>query len=156
MKTLISLLPACIALAGCMSAARHYRQLGATQDRALTVGVVQKQISVGIPQADVAMTLGAPNIVTRDDQNRETWVYDKIATEASFSQGSGSIFATLTGSGTFVPGGGFRSGDVSGNVGGNYSQQVGAASITQRTLTVVIRFNHDNAVESFSYHSTTF
>src|SRR5207249_9825999 len=73
--TTLMMLLACIAFPGCMSAARHYRSLGATQDRALTVGVVQKEITVGLGQSDVAVILGAPNIVTRDSQNRETGVY---------------------------------------------------------------------------------
>src|SRR5581483_2931830 len=100
-----------------------------------------------------------PNIVTRDSQNRETWVYDKIATEASFSQDNGSVFASISGTGNFAgfPGAtGGDSGTVSGNLGGNYSKQAGAASLTQRTLTVVIKFGRDETVESLSYHSTTF
>lgn len=52
--------------------------------------------------------------------------------------------------------GGSDSGDACVNAGGNYARQAGAASLTQRTLTVVIKFDHDNAVESLSYHSTTF
>ena len=144
-----------IAFPGCMSAARHYRSLGATEDRALTVGVVQKEITVGLGQSDVAVILGAPNIVTRDSQNRETWVYDKIATEASFSQDSGSVFGMITGNGRFATGK-RDSGDVNANAGGNYARQAGAASLTQRTLTVVIKFDRNSAVESLSYHASTF
>ena len=150
-----TMLLACLAFTGCMSAARHYRSLGATQDRAVTVGIVQKEIAVGLGQPDVAMMLGTPNIVTRDAQNRETWVYDKIATEASFSQDSGSVFAMVTGNGRFSSGSS-DSGDVNANAGGNYARQAGAASLTQRTLTVVIKFDHNSAVESLSYHATTF
>ena len=149
------MLLACIAFPGCMSAARHYRSLGATEDRALTVGVVQKEITVGLGQSDVAVILGAPNIVTRDSQNRETWVYDKIATEASFSQDTGSVFGMVTGNARFNTGR-RESGDVNANAGGNYSRQAGAASLTQRTLTVVIKFDRNGAVESLSYHATTF
>jgi hypothetical protein len=154
-KSIVSVIPACLLLAGCMSAARHQQSLGATQDRALTVGTVQKQIQVGVAQSDVAMTLGAPNIVTRDRQDRETWVYDKIATEASFSQDSGSVFAMVTGTANFS-GSGVDAGQANANAGGNYSRQAGAASLTQRTLTVVIKFDRNNAVESLSYHATTF
>jgi len=119
------------------------------------VGVVQKEITVGLGQSDVAVILGAPNIVTRDSQNRETWVYDKIATEASFSQDSGSVFGMITGNGRFSTGR-RDSGDVNANAGGNYARQAGAASLTQRTLTVVIKFDRNSAVESLSYHATTF
>jgi outer membrane protein assembly factor BamE (lipoprotein component of BamABCDE complex) len=154
-KIVALVIPVCLALAGCMSAARHQQELGSTNDRALTVGSVQQQIKVGVAQSDVAMTLGAPNIVTRDRQDRETWVYDKIATEASFSQDTGSVFAAVMGHGAFSASGG-DSGDVTANAGGNYSRQAGAASLTQRTLTVVIKFDRSNTVESLSYHSTTF
>jgi outer membrane protein assembly factor BamE (lipoprotein component of BamABCDE complex) len=152
-RTMTFLVPACLALAGCMTAAQHYRQLGATQDRALTVGLVQKEIKVGLSQADVAGTLGSPNIVTRDSQNRETWIYDKIATEASFSQGSGDVSAAVNGNGVFP---GTNPASVSGSVAGSYSKQAGAASVTQRTLTVVIKFDRGSAVESLAYQSTTF
>jgi hypothetical protein len=154
----IWILPICLAVGGCMSASKHYQQLGATQDRALTVGLVQKQIKPGISQDEVAAALGSPNIVTGDNQNRETWIYDKIASEASFSQDSGSVFASVTGTGDFAgtpfPVG--DSGHVQGNFGGNYTKQAGAASMTQRTLTVIIKFTSAHAVESVSYNSTKF
>ncbi len=150
----IWILSACLALAGCMSAAKHAQQLGSTQDRALTLGVVQKQIKVGMAQAEVAAALGSPNIVTGDGQNHETWIYDKIASEASYSQDGGSVSANASGSGNFA---GFPdSGAVSGNVGGSYSRSAGAASLTQRTLTVVIKFSATSTVESVSYNSTRF
>ena len=38
--------------------------------------------------------------------------------------------------------------------GGSYAKRAEAASVTQRTLTVVIKFGHDSTVESVSYHST--
>ncbi len=149
-----SLLPICLALTGCMSASKHYEQLGGTQDRALTIGLVQKQIKVGMAQSDVAAVLGSPNIVTGDSQKRETWIYDKIASEASFSQDTGSISTAVAGSGNFP--GSSSYGSISGNINGGYSKSAGAASITQRTLTVVIKFTPDNTVESVSYNSTKF
>ena len=151
------MLSVCVALGGCMSAAKHSQQLGSTQDRALTLGLVQKQIKIGMAQPDVAIALGSPNIVTGDTQNHETWIYDKIASEASFSQDSGGASANAFGSGNF-PGGGFPSdsGSVSANLNGSYSKSAGAASITQRTLTVVIKLSTTNTVESVSYNSTRF
>ena len=150
------ILPACVALAGCMSASEHSKQLGATDDRALTLGVVQKQVKPGISQADVATALGSPNIVTTDNQNRETWIYDKIASEASFSQDSGSVSAAIHGAGNFPAAFPGNSAAVSGDLGGNYNRQAGAASMTQRTLTVVIKFSPTNTVESVSYNATKF
>jgi hypothetical protein len=101
-------------------------------------------------QADVAAALGSPNIVTKDSEGKETWIYDKIATEASYSKSSSQIS------------GGGGAGGIAGTtlllgiIGGGYSQASGAASSTQKTLTVIIKFNDKNQVDSFSYHSSKF
>lgn len=145
----VSLL-ACVLISGCMTAAQHQRELHSTQEREMTVGIVQKEIHVGMSQADVATALGSPNIVTRDSEGKETWVYDKIATEASYSKGSGGI------------GGGAGAGGVAGTtlilglIGGGYSKEAGAMSTTQKTLTVIIKFDKNSTVESFSHHSSKF
>ena len=156
---LIWILPVCLALGGCMTAAKHQQQLGETQERALTLGLVQTNIKVGMSQSDVVAALGSPNIVTGDSQNRETWIYDKIASEASFSSDSGSFSSNVSGYGNFPSGYYYspgNSGSVSGNIGGGYNRQAGAASITQRTLTVIIKFTSTNTVESVTYNSTKF
>jgi len=148
-------LPLLLALAGCMTAAQHSQQLGSTQDRAITLGLVQKQIKPGISQADVAAILGSPNIVTGDNQNHETWIYDKVATEASFSSDSGGVASSVSANGALMP---FNNVSVntSGSLSGNYQKSAGAASLTQRTLTVIIKFSSANTVESVSYNSTRF
>jgi outer membrane protein assembly factor BamE (lipoprotein component of BamABCDE complex) len=135
---------------GCMTAAQHQQELGSTQEREMTVGIVQKEIHIGMSQADVAMALGSPNIVTNDGAGKETWIYDKIATEASYSTSRGGV------------GGGVGAGGLAGNalilggVGGGYSKSAGASSTTQKTLTVVIKFNDKKRVDSFSYHASKF
>lgn len=120
-------------LSGC-TAAEHQRSLGSTQEREMTVGIVQKQIRVGLSQADVAEALGSPNIVTNDGSGKETWIYDKIASEASYS--SSTVYGTILLIGA--------------------SQAAGAASTSQRTLTVVIKFDVQHLVESFAYHASKF
>jgi hypothetical protein len=159
MKNFLLFIPLCAALAGCMTAAQHAQQLSSTADRALTLGLVQKHVKAGASQADVAAALGSPNIVTGDNQQHETWIYDKIASEASFSEDSGNAAALFSGneaqpvysSGALGPFGAF-----SGHVNGSYTKSAAAASITQRTLTVVIKFTADHTVESVSYNSTRF
>lgn len=157
------ILPACAMLTGCMSAKEHHQELASTNDKAMTLGLVQKSITAGTPQSQVATVLGSPNIVTRDYNNQETWIYDKIASEASFSQDFGGANASINGNGglgnSLTNGfGGFVGfpGSISGNIGGNYNKQSGAASITQRTLTVVVKFDAKNQVESVNYHSSKF
>jgi outer membrane protein assembly factor BamE (lipoprotein component of BamABCDE complex) len=126
--------PLIFALNGCMSAADHSAALHSNQGQDLTVGVVQREIRIGMPQSDVAAALGSPNIVTREDDGNQTWIYDKIATEASQSSDSGGWWLILAG----------------------INKKAGAAATTQKTLTVVIKFDRANRVSDFRYHSTKF
>jgi outer membrane protein assembly factor BamE (lipoprotein component of BamABCDE complex) len=119
---------------GCTTAAEHQQRLGTTRDREMTVGIVQKEIHKGLSQAEVAEALGSPNIVTRDAGGKETWIYDKIASEASYSQSSAYGTILILGA----------------------SQASGASGTAQRTLTVVIKFDDAQRVDSFSYHSSRF
>jgi hypothetical protein len=111
-----------------------------------TLGLVQKEVRIGMSQADLVSALGSPNILTRDSQGRESWVYDKFATEARVkSSGFGASAGGLGNVGSSL-----LLGVLSG-----YSRNERAAS-TQRTLTVVIRFDKDGRVESFSFHASRF
>ena len=118
---------------GC-STVDHRSNLHSVKEQEMTVGKVQKEIRVGMSGAQVAEALGSPNIVTKDDGGDETWVYDKIATEASYSENSSGLFLILYGS----------------------TSRSGAAATTQRTLTVVIKFDANSKVKSFSYHASKF
>ena len=135
---------------GCMTAAQHQQELASSQEREMTVGIVQKEIRTGMSQADVAMALGSPNIVTNDGTGKETWIYDKIATEASYSRSSGGV------GGGVGAGGLAGSALILGGVGGSYSKAAGAASSTQKTLTVIIKFDEKKRVSSFAYHASKF
>ncbi len=134
------------ALAGGCATARQQQQPTAASERNMTLGVVQKEIRIGMSQADVATALGAPNIVTRDSAQLETWVYDRMATEVTYSReaGGGLIAGLLIG----------PSGAGAGAAGG--SRQSGSASSSQRTLTVVIRFDARGLVQSTRYHASSF
>ena len=56
-------------LPGCMTAAQHKQSLHSTKEREMTVGIVQKEIHVGMSQTEVAEALGSPNIVTKGREN---------------------------------------------------------------------------------------
>jgi outer membrane protein assembly factor BamE (lipoprotein component of BamABCDE complex) len=155
MKNIMVIMTLCITpiaflLGGCVSAQKHYEDTHGAQERAMTVGIVQKEIKKGMSGADVASILGSPNIVTTDAEGLEVWVYDKISTDVTYSQSSGGGIIGL-----LVGGGG---GNVGGGTGasGNYNKSAGAASTTQRTLTVVIKFDNEKKVKDFSYHSSQF
>jgi hypothetical protein len=91
--------------------------------------------------------------VTRDGEGQEAWVYDKVASEVAYSYDRGGVAGGAAGglAGAVAP-----YGLVLGGVGGSYSGGAGAASSTQRTLTVVIRFDKNSKVASFSYHASKF
>jgi outer membrane protein assembly factor BamE (lipoprotein component of BamABCDE complex) len=122
-----------VLVAGCTTAPEQQRASSSTE-RQMTVGVVQKEIRAGLTQDQVIAGLGSPNIVTRDASGRETWVYDKVASEASYSSSQAYGTVLLLGAGAAT----------------------GSANQSQRTLTVVIKFGADQRVETFSYHASRF
>jgi len=137
-------------LAGCMSTREHYQQTHGFQERQMTVGTVQKEIRKGMSGADVAEVLGSPNIVTTDGEGREVWIYDKISTDVTYSKDSGGV-------GIVLLVGASAGNTAAGGLGhGGYSRSAGAESKTQRTLTVVIKFDEEKKVRDFSYHSSRF
>jgi len=150
MKKIMMMLLLFVTVWGCVSAQSHYRDTHGEQERNMTVGIVQKEIRKGMSGAEVASVLGSPNIVTTDEQGREVWVYDKISTDVTYSQSSvGGGIALLIGA---------ASGNVAGGGGasGSYGKSAGAVSKTQKTLTVIIKFDEKKAVREFAYHASHF
>lgn len=135
-----------LVLSGCMSAGEHRAAVRDDTGDRVTAGKVQKEIRVGMSGGQVAEILGSPNIVSTDENRREVWIYDKISTEVAYSTSSGGISALLFGAGDSVGGG----------VGGSGRQGAGASSQSQRTLTVVIKFDENKLVRDFSYHQSSF
>lgn len=124
-----------IGMSGCMSAMQHKSNVGMSEpSQNLTVGTVQKEIRIGMSGAEVASVLGSPNIVTTDEERREVWVYDKISTDVVTSTSTGWVFALIAGGQT----------------------SSGAASRSQKTLTVVVKFDNQNKVRDFAYHTSKF
>ena len=123
----------------------------------LTVGVVQKYVHGGMTQDEVAMSLGSPNIVTQDANGKETWIYDKMSSSITGRDKNESSMENATvirnswhALGTFLTLG-LINRDVKSELR-DVSQMVSS----QSTLTIVIKFDKNNCVESFSYHSSKF
>ena len=134
MKT-ISALIFLFFLSGCVSI-----DYGAPE-HTLTVGAVQREIHTGMSGADVAFVLGSPNIVTTDGARNEVWIYDKISTERVETEQNGAdallrLFPQLT------------------PLADSFSRQT--ESVSQRTLTVIIKFDADQRVYDFDYHASRF
>jgi hypothetical protein len=140
-----------IALTACaIPAHEHHASLHSSKERDVTVGTVQAKITRGMAAADVAEALGSPNIVTKDSGGDETWIYDKVATEASYSNDSGNSGGGLGAGGT--PGVAL----ILGGLFGSHQRDAGASARMQRTLTVVIKYDNRSRVKDFSYHSSKF
>lgn len=132
-KSLTTLVLTGTLLTGCMSAQEHKQDVSSGSST-FTLGKVQSCVRQGMPQEQVVASLGSPNIVTNDDHGNETWVYDKIATESAHSSSSG-------GGGILIIGG---------------SKSAGAYETTQKTLTVMIKFDPQRRVCSVNYHQSKF
>jgi hypothetical protein len=113
---------------------------------AFTLGAVQKELRPGRSQAEVAERLGAPNILTRDADGREAWVYDKVSSEIEASSGSVGVGGLGSGTGN----------TLFGLLGVGAGRRTERARSSQRTLTVVVRFSSAGTVESFSWHDSRF
>jgi len=118
---------------GAMGCSAEYHagevQKGLQGDK-MTVGTVQREIKVGMSSSEVVEALGSPNVVTTDEKRREVWVYDKIATDVTASKGYWTLLLL--------------------------GQEAGAASKSQRTLTIIIKFDGDKKVRDFAYHTSRF
>ncbi len=123
-----------LSLSACMTAPQHREAVQDTGNDQVTVGNVQREIKIGMSGSDVARVLGSPNIVSTDDKRREVWIYDKFSTETTVSESSG--FGTLI---------------ILGS-----SSRAGSSSTTQRTLTVIIKFDKEKKVRDFAYHTSRF
>jgi len=134
MKKLANLLLLILLVSGCSTAGSHRKSVQSDAGDRLTVGTVQREIKIGMSGAQVAEVLGSPNVVSTDENRREVWIYDKVASEISYSNNEGGVWLIL----------------------GGISGSSGAASSSQRTLTVVIKFDDNKLVRDFAYHTSSF
>ena len=133
MKKLVSLI--CL-----LSCALFISSCASTQKSAdpatdnISVGKVQREIKIGMTSAEVVEVLGSPNIVTTDEQRREVWVYDKMSTQIDSSSSSKGIWLVVVGA----------------------SSDKSKQSTSQRTLTIIIKFDNEGKVRDFSYRTSSF
>ena len=139
-----------LVLTACQTASEHRAAVRDDSGDRVTVGKVQREIRVGMTNAEVVEVLGSPNMVTTDEARREVWVYDKISTERVYSTSSGGVSALILG-GALV-----GAGLVGGAGGGSYDASSGAESTSQRTLTIVIKYDEQSRVRDFAYRSSSF
>lgn len=136
MKILAALAGALL-LTGCVTSSYNPQA-----DENLTVGKVQKEIRIGMAGGQVAEVLGSPNIVSTDEDRNEVWIYDKISTQYIHTDMQAGILAIGGGS------------DILAAPSASGRQSSGATS--QRTLTIIIKFDDNDRVRDFAYHTSQF
>ncbi len=122
-------------LSGCasgMKASDHRADIRDDKGDRITVGKVQSQIKDGMPSSEIIEILGSPNIVSTDKDSLEVWTYDKISTE---NIASGSSYRGW---------------------GWGESIMGGASSSSQRTLTIIIKFDEKSRVRNVAYRTSRF
>lgn len=125
-----------LSVTACQTVGEHAKQVQdakAGGDR-ITIGTVQREIKVGMSSADVIGVLGSPNMVTTDSKRRENWVYDKVSSEKVYSTSSGGASILI----------------ISG------ADSAGAISTSQKTLTIIIKYDEDSKVRDFAYRYSSF
>lgn len=126
-------------------------------EQELTIGTVQKYVHVGMAQDEVAVALGSPNIVTQDANGKETWIYDKISSSITDRNKNESYVENAMDARYFWHGVltlatlGLINKDVKPEL-----KDVSQVVSTQKTLTIVIKFDSTNKVESYTYHMSKF
>ena len=116
-------------LVGCSSTGNTIER-----DERLTVAKAQKEIKIGMTSSDVVEVLGSPNMITTDEQRRETWVYDRISTQIDASASSRGIWLIIA----------VASGSRA------------STKTSQRTLTIIVKFDEQGKVRDFAYRSSSF
>ena len=146
MKSIGLLIAAGILASGCTTAAQHRADVQDNSADRVTVGTVQKEVFLGMSGAAVMTALGSPNIVSTDEQRDEVWVYDRLATDVVYSESRGGVLGVIVGGSGHVGAGGL----------GAKAFSSGARSQSQRTLTIVIKFDAEQRVKDFAYHTSRF
>lgn len=107
----------------------------ATRNSELTHGNVQMNLKVGqTTQTQVLEVFGAPNITTMDGSNQEVWTYQRQATVSQSTTSSSYWTIVLAG----------------GSSGAAGFEQ------TQRTMTLIIKFDANKVVSDFRSRTSEF
>ena len=99
-----------------------------------TLGTIQQRLQAGMSQAEVASCIGAPNIVTKNAEGCETWIYEKTS-QSNDSNYKKRWFWFLF----------FGKGD-----GCKHSES------SQKTITVVVNFDKNSCLQTFTYNASSF
>jgi len=106
-----------------------------TRNSEMTHGNVQMNLKVGeTSQTQVLEVFGAPNITSIDGSGQEVWTYQRAATTTQSASSNGYWTILLAGQ----------------------SQEASGLEQTQRTMTLIIKFNDKKIVADFRSRSSEF
>lgn len=137
----------------------------------LTPGKVQQNVSKGMFSTDVVKALGSPNIITKDKTGKTTWVYDRVSTYHSKTNG-GLNFVRMNAN-DFVITGGIVAGTAAALSNSNPTNflisaaAIGLATLVnvqgdyeykteQKTMTIILDFDENDKLSNFSYMYSSF
>ena len=136
----------CLLMSGCMTAPQHQAAVNSYEEDRLTLAAVQRNVRTGMSGSEVLSSLGSPNIVSTDENRHEVWVYDRVGTEYVHSESESGLISLI----------GAASGSAAGGILPGYNQKAGASRRSQRTLTIIVRFDDEGQVKDYSYHASRF
>jgi hypothetical protein len=103
--------------------------------------MAERSLIVGqTTQRDVLATFGAPNIVTRKAEGAESWTYERVSFDSSYSGG-----------GVGILGGGIPGTTL---IGGGASASGGSSSSGTRTVTLIVDFDENEVVTDYEVMET--
>ena len=106
-----------------------------TRNSEMTHGNVQMNLKIGeTSQTQVLEVFGAPNITSIDGSGQEVWTYQRAATTSQSASSNGYWTILLAGQ----------------------SQEASGLEQTQRTMTLIIKFNDRKIVSDFRSRSSEF
>ncbi|CAK7192573.1 hypothetical protein COMNV_00777 [Commensalibacter sp. Nvir] len=131
-----ALLPIVGLLAACQSAPQQINNIQNAQnaDARLTLGMIESQLHKGMSSASVVEIFGPPNIVTSDDNHQEVWIYDRISTMRAHSNSGGWTTILILG----------------------LNNSANTSTTSQRTLTLIVKFDGQKQVKDYSYRYSNF
>ncbi len=100
----------------------------------LTAGTVQQNIKKGMPSADVVSALGSPSIVTQDENGKSVWVYDRVSSTVQSNSSNAGLWLLVVGAGS----------------------KNSSSETSQSTLTIIIKFDENDKVESYTFRQSKF
>lgn len=131
---LVSLCVTTLLVSGCVNNSSLYTP---QNDEKLTVAKAQNDLKAGMSSAEVIEIMGSPNIISTNSEGNEVWVYDKISTQKAQQNSNLGV------------------GLIPGLIIGGGSSNSSSAS-TQRTLTVIVKFDNNKKVKDIAYHTSSF